>query len=81
LTRAIRTTFSKLKLSSTTKCESHMLRRGAAVSMHAVHVSLPRILSWGAWKTEFSFRPYIKDRAWIQATEEDFICFDHMLQH
>lgn len=59
---------------------SHALRRGAAVSMHAVGVPLPRLLSWGAWQAEASVRPYLQGRAWQPATAYDRMFFQHMTQ-
>ena len=58
---------------------SHSLRRGAAVSMFAVGVPIQRMLSWGAWASEDSVKPYIKDRAWNLATKDDRTCFAWML--
>ena len=59
---------------------SYALRRGAAVSMHALGVSLPRMLSWGAWQSYESMKPYVKDRAWHSAHPCDRTCFGHLLQ-
>ena len=63
-----------------TDLTSHALRRGAAVSMLAVGVPMPRILSWGAWQSEASVRPYLQGRAWQHATPQDRLCFQHMTQ-
>ena len=63
----------------TDKLTSHCLRRGAAVAMFALGVPIQRILSWGAWASEDSVRPYIKDRAWSAASDADKLCFAWML--
>jgi integrase len=58
---------------------SHSLRRGAAVSMYSLGAPMQRILSWGAWKSQDSVQPYIKDRAWHAKSTSDQLCFAWML--
>ena len=76
---AIDTVLQELSIPASQPMTSHCLRRGAAVSMHALGVSLPRILAWGAWSSEQSLKPYLKDRAWTQASTSDAVCFNHLM--
>lgn len=78
LSSAIKSVYASLQLPYTRALTSHAIRRGAAVSMHAVGVSLPRILSWGAWQSHDSYKPYIANRAWQAASLEDKWCFAHL---
>ena len=74
----VMTNAMNLAFSDTAVLSSHALRRGAAVSMFAIGVPLPRILAWGGWASEESIKPYLDGRQWLQATTYDVQVFGWM---
>jgi len=79
VTRQLKAALQLFQLHNEDTLSSHALRRGAAVSMNSLNVSIERVLSWGAWASQASLRPYVADRAWNLATEADKLCFGWMI--
>lgn len=79
VTKRIHAALKALRLDHDGAMSSHSLRRGAAVAMNSLNVPVERMLSWGAWASQASLRPYVMDRAWSVASEADRLCFGWMV--
>jgi len=66
-------------LSEFASFSSHACRRGAAITMFSIGVPMQKILAWGAWKSEASVRPYLRDFSFVSSSPSSLACFSWML--
>jgi integrase len=78
LQRVLPLAVSSARLDTSATLSSHALRRGAAVSMHALGVQTQRMMEWAGWSSQHSMDPYIRGRASVAPLPSDYVCFGWM---
>ena len=79
LTRLLPLVTDRSRLDSSLSLSSHALRRGAAVSMQALGVSIHRILDWADWSSPRSMATYVRGRVNVATLPSDSVSFGWMV--
>ena len=78
LQRVLPLAVDSVRLDASATLSSHALRRGAAVSMHALGVQTQRTMEWAGWTSQHSMDLYIRGRASVAPLPSDYVCFGWM---